>query len=78
MKYQSSRSHSSKVVSMVKVNGRFREWQNDRQDKNHVPPDFRSKGHKYQMNECIDCINQFVHSEVILINKSLTICKRFL
>ena len=27
-------------------NDRMTEWQNDRQDKNNMPPDLRSRGHK--------------------------------
>ena len=54
VKYQSSRTHCSKVISKVKVserrtewqNYRITEWQNDRQDKNNMPPDLRSRGHK--------------------------------
>ena len=54
MKYQSSSTHYSKVISKVKVserrkelqNDRMTELQNDRQDKNNMPPDLRSQGHK--------------------------------
>ena len=54
MKYQSSSTHCSKVISKVKVserrtelhNDRMTELQNDRQDKNNMPPDLRSRGHK--------------------------------
>ena len=41
------------------------------------PPIFDLEGIKIKwMNECIDCINQFVHSEIILINKSITNVKK--
>ena len=46
MKYQSSGTHCSKVISKVKVSERRTELQNDRQDKNNMPPDLRSRGHK--------------------------------
>ena len=60
MKYQSSGTHCSKVISKVKVserrtelqNYRMTELQNDRQDKNNMPPDLRSRGHK---NLFVDC-----------------------
>ena len=45
-KYQSSSTHCSKVISKVKVSERRKEWQNDRQDKNMMPPNLRSRGHK--------------------------------
>ena len=56
MKYQSSSIHCSKVISKVKVSerrtelqsDRMIELQNDRQDKNNMPPDLRSRGH----NDC--------------------------
>ena len=43
VKYQSSSTHCSKVNSKVKV---LEGGQNDRQDKNNMPPDLRSRGHK--------------------------------
>ena len=46
MKYQSSSTHCSKVISKVKVSEMRTELQNDRQDKNNMPPDLRSRGHK--------------------------------
>ena len=54
MKYQSSSTHCSKVISKVKVSerrtelqkDRMTELQNDRQDKNNMPPDLLSRGHK--------------------------------
>ena len=46
VKYQSSSSHCSKVISKVKVSRMRTELQNDRQDKNNMPPDLRSRGHK--------------------------------
>ena len=45
-KYQSSNTHCSKVISKVQVSERRTEGQNDRQDKNNMPPDFRSRGQK--------------------------------
>ena len=50
MKYQSSNTHCSKVISKVKVSERRTEWQNDRQNKNNMPPDLRSRGHKNLCN----------------------------
>ena len=45
MKYQSSSTHCSKVISKVKVSARG--GQNERQDKNNMPiTDLRSQGHK--------------------------------
>ena len=38
VKYQSSKFHCSKVISKVNVS--------DRQDKNNMPPDLQSHGHK--------------------------------
>ena len=38
MKYQSSSIHCLKVISKVKVLDRIAELQNDRQDKNNIPP----------------------------------------
>ena len=46
MKYESFSTRCSKVISKVKVSERRRELQNDRQDKNNMPPDLRSRGHK--------------------------------
>ena len=62
MKYQSSSTHCSKVISKVKVFKKKalaltvqkslarlkfnRGGQNDRKDKNNMPPDLRSRGHK--------------------------------
>ena len=67
MKYQSSSTHCSKVISKVKVserrtewhNYRVTEWQNNRQDKNNMPPDLRSRGHKnkFQMVPVSDYMN---------------------
>ena len=46
VKYQSSSTHCSKVISKVKVSEMRTELQNDRQDKNNMPPNLRSRGHK--------------------------------
>ena len=46
VKYQSSSTHCSKVISKVKVSETRTELQNERQDKNNMPPDLRSRGHK--------------------------------
>ena len=46
MKYQSPSTYHSKVIAKVKVTDRMTEGQNDRQDKNNMPPDLRSRGHK--------------------------------
>ena len=46
MKYQRSSTHCSKVISKVKVSEMRTELQNNRQDKNNMPPDLRSRGHK--------------------------------
>ena len=65
MKYQSSSTHCSKVISKVKVserrtelqNYRMTELQNDRQDKNNMPPDLRSRGHKNNLkSEVCSCM----------------------
>ena len=47
VRYQRSSTHFSKVISKVTVSERRTESQNDRQDKNNMPPiDLRSRGHK--------------------------------
>jgi hypothetical protein len=48
MKYQSPGRYNSKVIGKVKVSDRMTEWQNDRQDKNNMPPIFFMGGIKIQ------------------------------
>ena len=55
VKYQSFCTRCLKVISKVKVSERMTEWQNenDRQDKNYMPPDLRSQnGGKTEWQNC--------------------------
>ena len=47
VRYQSSSFHCSNIIRKVKVSDSFKEWQNDRQNKNNTPPPHhRSQGIK--------------------------------
>ena len=64
MKYQSPSTYHSKVIAKVKVSDRMTEGQNDRQDKNNMPPDLRSRGHKndWLIVYCLSSHSRIFHS----------------
>ena len=53
MKYLSSSTHCLKVICKVKFSDRILECQNDRQDKNNMHPNLRSRVHKKIALDCV-------------------------
>ena len=73
MKYQSSSTHCSKVISKVKVSERMTEWQNDgmtewqndgmtewQTGQKQYPPDLQSRGKKIKNQQQILFINKLM------------------